>query len=142
MLVYRVETEDTRVGPYMAGDHAFGWSDGLGDPYVWAETERARAEYADHLAYSHNGSNGHPGPFKDFDSEGQIALNTWHRFGFANQDQVLAWFTDEWDDLARLGYVVRVFEVDPADVITGDLQVAFVYAEAREVETIPMKEDA
>jgi hypothetical protein len=48
-------------------------------------------------------------------------------FGFASMEQLTSWFNpDEQAALTNMGAKLREFEVDPANVIIGEKQVAFI----------------
>ena len=123
-MVYRVETGDTLEGPYST-DHCTVWHE-----HDYAECSNCkRNSYSWVLQDLHNDED-HPGPADDLSAEDFHRFTSDHRFGFASQDQCLTWFAAEWDDLAALGYVIRVFEVPADAVLFGGNQVAFDYEAA------------
>lgn len=71
------------------------------------------------MGYAHGVSATHPSVRLEFPDEciREFAC------GFNSMEQFEGWFDAEWrDEMHRVGFVLRVFELDPADVRVGDTQ--------------------
>lgn len=110
MLVYRVEHETLRCGPYnfVPLENKVGW----GDPRVQAMSTSVFADVTTH---------GHPTPDRD-----GIQIDQENVCGFESIEQLYDWFSDESIHAMRdAGYVLHVYSVPRRSVRRGGHQVMF-----------------
>lgn len=118
MLVYRIEHEKTRRGPYNPGklpdDHTAPY-DRLG---VYSR-------------YSGD-STVHPAPDRDGITDNAWTFPEHLYFGFASPEQLADWFSEGFvEEAAEAGFVVSVYYAHLTDVLVGGHQVAFPRDDAR-----------
>lgn len=108
MLVYRVEHEDSCLGPYRR--------DELAAPKAQEVSHR--------IADCHNNSYFHPYPGWDGIKVIYTGITL---FGFKDEMSLLCWFDGWMDDLIAVGFVVRVYRVRRENLQVGHSgQVAFI----------------
>lgn len=115
MIVYRVEHEEGRFGPYVLPPFA-----------LWGQQEAIRQSTMARL----NGV-AHPSPWED----GLGEMSEEEYSCFLTTGALQAWFGVELAQLARCGFVVCAYEVRPEFVRRGFTQAVFVRAQAERVET-------
>ena len=106
MFVYRVEHKITNKGPYV----------------------RNTDSYTRKMMDDHNSSNNHPSVIVDCFNDSILKFygqGTDYYCGFESVEQLIDWFDEYMIGLQKIGFIVRVFDVDYCDVIFGKKQLVF-----------------
>jgi hypothetical protein len=106
MKVYRLE-HPIAGGPYQ-GDFSI---------FPASNTEKMME-----MGYSHSSKNGHPGPITDELEEKLIELKEGGNlvlYGCPSKSKLMTWFRGYYLFLRRLGYEIKVYEVEKQNCILG-----------------------
>ncbi|MEZ2409848.1 hypothetical protein AB6806_23940 [Bosea sp. RCC_152_1] len=82
----------------------------------------------------------HPSPYTDVPAWEERGYPRDFFCGFRDVPHLLRWFDSEAIrvEMGKLGAVMKVFEVAPADVLEGEMQIMFRKAAATLVDTLPV----